>query len=130
MHVSKNKSIPGSVVVSNLIVSTRIGCEAAERQTPQNIRISLEAFFDAKKGCQTDAIDNTINYMSLANMAHELSGEKERNLLETLAYDIAHHAFASFKQLDELRVTTQKFSTVADCDFVGFDCTFKRDMFE
>ncbi|MCB0272133.1 MAG: dihydroneopterin aldolase [Bdellovibrionales bacterium] len=118
------------VEVKDLIVQTRIGCGPfgdAERANPQHLSITMKAYFDAHPSYTSDDLQDTVNYMELIEIARNLSQEKERHLLETLAFDIAKQIFASIQLVEMIDFHVKKYSTTPECKHVGFSTKFKRD---
>ena len=77
------------VLIKNLLARGIIGINEWERVKPQEILINITLFGDLKKACDTDNIEDSINYRTIAKQAQSLAENCKRLTVEALAADIA-----------------------------------------
>ncbi len=94
-----------AVLARGVPCAARIGVGAAERASAQLLVVDLEARLDGDGG--DDRLEGTVDYERLAGLIHEVAGERERQLVETLAEDIAARALADLRLLS-VRVCVTK----------------------
>jgi FolB domain-containing protein len=77
------------VIIKNLIARGIIGVYDWERDKPQEISINITLFGDLKKAGESDDIEDSINYKTVAKGAQSLAENCQRLTVEALANDIA-----------------------------------------
>ena len=82
------------IVVTGLVVETRIGVTDKERSHPQDVVIDIEIATDLSKAASSDALEDTIDYDSLVGEVAALVRGEECNLLEHLASKISDQVSA------------------------------------
>ena len=75
--------------IDSLRVRTRIGVPDEERATEQEVEIDLRIEPGVDFSEMQDDISKTIDYAQVCEQIAELAASKPRNLIETLATDIA-----------------------------------------
>jgi len=103
------------ILIHGLRVTTRIGVPEEERATPQSLRVHL--VMETGPFPEEDGIDGTVNYKEVADRVRLLAGEGERQLIETLAQEIAALVLAEFP-VKKVRVALEKF-ILPETDWVG-----------
>lgn len=103
------------IIIRGLQLSCRIGVPVEERADPQSLRAHLTLELAAFP--KEDGIEGTVNYKEVADRVRDLAGEGERQLLETLAQDIAALILEEFPVL-EVSVELEKF-ILPETDWVG-----------
>lgn len=103
------------ILIRGLSLITHIGVPAEERATPQTLRAHLT--LEGPPFPLTDSLAQTINYKLVADQIRDLAQQGERQLLETLAQEIAsflldHHP------ITWIRVELEKF-ILPETDWVG-----------
>ncbi len=97
-----------SLLVDNLQLLIRLGCLEEERQTPQEVRVSLELrFIDSPPaGFYTDHLSGTLCYAELCQTISQQVQQKTYHLIEKIAADIYSIAkvFAKGQALVALKV--------------------------
>ncbi len=81
------------VTLGNMIFSGFVGVSEWEREQETRIEVDVEMSADLGKACKSDALDDTIDYSRLHDLAAEVVASKRHNLLESLAEEIADAAF-------------------------------------
>jgi len=82
------------VSIKNLRLRTIVGIYDWEKKKEQEITINLRVTFDGEKAAKTDDINATINYKSLRNKIIEHIENKDFNLVERIASEIADIALS------------------------------------
>lgn len=77
------------VIINNLLARGIIGVYDWEREKPQEILINITLMGDISKAGQTDEIEDSINYKTVAKGAQTLAENCRRMTVEALAHDIA-----------------------------------------
>lgn len=103
------------ILIRGLEVVTRIGVPAEERSQPQSLRVHLT--METAPFPQEDRIDGTVDYKAVSDRVRLLSGEGERQLIETLAQDIAALILEEFP-VKKVRVELEK-CILPETDWVG-----------
>lgn len=114
------------VEIKNLLVTSHIGCNPGEQEIAQNLSISIKAYFDASKSYQSDQLEDTVNYVMIADVASMVAKENPRFLLEKLGFEIAKSLFETSKITQKIELEIRKFSTAKNCDYVAFGATFQK----
>jgi dihydroneopterin aldolase len=77
------------VYISELVVETTIGIYDWEREIKQSVSIDVEMATDIRKAAQTDGIEHTLNYKSVAKRLISFIEGSEFLLVEAMAEEIA-----------------------------------------
>ena len=85
------------ITISDMEVQCRIGVPDDERENSQRLLISLELQNDFIKASSKDDLNATIDYHAVYLLVHEICGQRERKLIETLAEDIASAVLEEFR---------------------------------
>jgi len=78
------------VIIKDLVARGVIGVYDWERAKPQEILINIILFGDLSKAGDTDDIEDSINYKTVAKGAQALAENCERLTVEALANDIVN----------------------------------------
>ena len=103
------------IIIKGLRLSCHIGVPEAERECAQILRAHLT--LDVPPFPTDDTIAGTVDYQAVSDQVRELASGKERQLIETLAQDIATHVLQSF-EVTKIRVEIEK-RILSDTDWVG-----------
>ena len=77
------------VYIRDLRIETIIGIYDWERETRQIVSLDLEMGTDIKKAAESDHIDDTLDYKSVAKRLISFIGDSEFQLVETMAERVA-----------------------------------------
>jgi dihydroneopterin aldolase len=82
--------------IESLELESRIGVTAEERALPQRLTVSL--VMEPARGFNglSDQIERTVDYAAVCETVKRLAGAGERNLIETLAEEIAVQILKGF----------------------------------
>lgn len=97
-----------SIVIAELELRARVGVTAQERSESQRLtaNLILEPKRDFMALC--DDLGNTVDYAAVCEKVKNCAEARERNLIETLAGDIAEMVMADF-ELESVEVELRKF---------------------
>jgi 7,8-dihydroneopterin aldolase/epimerase/oxygenase len=77
------------VYIRDLRIETIIGIYDWERETRQTVSLDLEMGTDIKKAAESDNIEDTLDYKSVAKRLIQFIGDSEFQLVETMAERVA-----------------------------------------
>lgn len=103
------------IVIRGLELFTHIGVPAEERAEAQKLRVHLT--LEVMRFPKIDGIEGTVDYKAVADRVRKSAAEKERQLIETLAQDIAAVVLSEF-EVSKVRVEVEKF-ILPETDWVG-----------
>ena len=103
--------------IEGLRLSTRIGVSDEERAEWQSVSAHLSLTPKHNFSNSGDSITKTVDYDTVAREVRSLAALRPRNLIETLATEIADHLLANFP-LSTVEVEIRKF-ILPDCDYVA-----------
>ncbi len=119
MHVIDNND---TIFLSDLRVRAIIGINDWERKVRQTVALDLLMPADARRASRSDAIDDTVNYKSVAKRLISFIGESEFQLVETLSERIAEIILKEYG-LAWVRVSVHKPGAVRGAKDVGITIT-------
>lgn len=102
-----------------------VGVNAWERETPQDIVVSVEAEFDAARAVETDAIGDTVNYRTVSKRVAETVESSRYRLLESLAEALIPVVLEDPRVL-RATVQVEKPGAIRDADSVSVTQTIER----
>lgn len=77
------------IIIKDLVARGIIGVNDSEREKPQEILINIVMFADLNKAGESDDINDTANYRTVAKKAISHAETAKRFTVESLAADIA-----------------------------------------
>ncbi|MEH0147158.1 dihydroneopterin aldolase [Corynebacterium sp. Q4381] len=84
------------------------GVLAHETEHGQAFSLDITCWLEFAGAAATDDLTQTVNYAELAQLAHGIATGTPRQLIETVASEIADTALARFPQLHAVEVTLHK----------------------
>lgn len=108
------------VIIKDLVARGVIGVYDWERVKPQEILINIVLFGDLTKAGETDNIDDSINYKTVAKGAQSLAENCERMTVEALANDIINYCLET-KGVKKVLVRVEKPGAVRFANSVGVE---------
>ena len=106
-----------TIFIEKLELLTRIGVTSEEREQPQRVTVSLLLEPRAGVSSLADCLEKTVDYTKVCVAVKEIACAGERQLIETLAEEIASELLRRF-HLSAVEVEARKF-VVPDTAFVG-----------
>ena len=86
-----------TIFLEQVAVQTKLGVPEWERLKPQTIFLDIEIEHDLSKSCQSDSIEDTIDYGQVVHRIRETLKENSFKLVETLAEHICQLILNEFK---------------------------------
>lgn len=99
---------PDRIQIAGLSLCTHIGVPDTERVLPQSIEADITLVPDRSWRGIADRLDQTIDYEAAAIVCRETAVARPRQLLETLADDLASALFDRFPGLAGVEIELRK----------------------
>lgn len=113
------------VLIKGLVIPTRIGVHAWERELMQELVIDLALAFDLSTAANSDDVRDCLDYSAVSEwIAAELKPANFQ-LIESVAQHVASGLLQDF-DLERVSVTVKKPGAVANADYVGVKITRTR----
>jgi dihydroneopterin aldolase len=96
------------IAIKGLQVSTHVGVPDNEREAPQTLHIDLNFAARSQPALLNDNIALTVDYHAVSLRVAEIASERSRQLIETLADELAGRLISEFG-LRWIEVTIRKF---------------------
>jgi dihydroneopterin aldolase len=106
------------IFITALTAETVIGIYDWEREVKQRLEIDLEISMDLRAASASDAIEDTLNYKSVAKRVLAFVEASRYRLVEALAGEIARIVLEEFK-VARVRVTVHKPGAIRHSRDVG-----------
>ena len=106
------------IFLRELKVTTLIGIYEWEKRAPQTLQIDLDIALPDSRACQTDNIEDALDYADVAQHIQTVLGNGHFSLLETLAEHIAQIILRDFNA-PWVRVSVAKLQAIRNCKMVG-----------
>lgn len=85
------------IFLEQVKVQTKLGVPDWERAVPQTVILDIEIGYDFSKACQSDAIEDTIDYGQVAARIRETLAEHSFKLVEALGEHVCQLILQEFK---------------------------------
>lgn len=115
------------IFLTALTADAIIGIYDWEREVRQRLEVDLEMDVDLTAAIASDAIDDTLNYKSVAKRVLGFVQDSRYRLVEALAGEIARIVLAEFPVVTRVRVTVHKPGAVRHSRDVGVAIERSRD---
>ena len=106
-------------ILTGLEIFGKHGCSEAERELGQIFKVDAEIFFDLSKSGKSDNISDTIDYTEFLSEIKKIVGGESRNLIETVAEEIAETLLKKFPAVERVKIVLHK--PFAPIDFIFSD---------
>ena len=116
---------PDSISIDRLRCVAHIGVPEEERATAQTLEISLGIIPESGSFPEGDEIHLTIDYDAVARATRAIAAERPRQLIETLAQDVAGMILKEFS-VREVRAEVRKYILVDNPGGVAVSVTRRR----
>ena len=98
-----------SLEIRELRLAVRLGCTAAERAVPQEVRASLVLRFDSPpRVCLTDRLEDTVCYAEIAEILTKKVRDREYQLVEKLGYELHSELLRRWPELGWAEIAMHK----------------------
>jgi dihydroneopterin aldolase len=116
------------ILLNGLVFFGRHGCLDAERELGQKFLVDIELEADLRAACDSDSLDDTVDYVALYNAAREVIEGEPARLLESLAQRIADFALMDERvQSAWVRIRKPQVAMPGVLDYLGVEITRGRD---
>lgn len=95
-------------ILTGLELFGRHGCSAEERKYTQPFIVDAELYFDISKAAATDDLADTIDYVAVLADIKAIVEGTSRNLIETVAQEIAAVLLSNHQRLDAVKIILRK----------------------
>lgn len=95
-------------ILTGLELFGRHGCSAEERKYTQPFIVDAELYFDIAKAAATDDLADTIDYVAVMGDIKAIVEGTPRNLIETIAQEIAAVLLSNYPILDAVKIILHK----------------------
>ena len=106
------------IFLRELKIDTLIGIYEWEKRVPQTLQIDLEIALPNSLACQTDNIDDALNYADVVRDIQSALASRHYNLIEALAESIAQILIDDFKA-PWVKVSVAKLNAIRGSRMVG-----------
>lgn len=89
-----------TIFLSEVKVQTKLGVPEWERMIPQTIILDIEIGYDLSRACQSDDVNDTIDYGAVVNRVRETLQENSFQLVEKLAEHLCQLILKEFNALN------------------------------
>ena len=117
------------ILITDLVARGVIGISDQEREKPQEIVINIILFVDLKKAGESDNLDDSVSYRTIAKKALAHAETARRYTVEALAADIAKLCLQDI-QVEKVRVRVEKPGAVRFSRSVGVEIERAREAYE
>jgi dihydroneopterin aldolase len=107
-----------TIFLEQVKVQTKLGVPAWERMVPQTIILDIEIGYDLSKSCQSDAIEDTIDYGQVVSRIRETLAAHSFQLVEALAEHVCQLILKEF-QAASVKVKVAKPSVLSGLKALG-----------
>lgn len=101
------ETVADRILINGLELPVQIGVPDEERESWQTLRADIELELKGRVEAFRDEISATVDYDAVAKEVRHLAAERPRNLIETLAGEIAQHLLAKI-QVGSVVITIRK----------------------
>jgi 7,8-dihydroneopterin aldolase/epimerase/oxygenase len=101
------ETVADRILINGLELPVQIGVPDEERESWQTLRADIELELKGRVEAFRDEISATVDYDAVAKEVRHLAAERPRNLIETLAGEIAQHLLGK-TQVGSVVITIRK----------------------
>ena len=114
------------IKLKNMVFYGHTGCFEEEKKNGQKFVVTIEVFFDRITGCNTDKLEDTVNYAILCEKAKAIVESDTGNLIEHLAQQIADMVLYEAPEAASCAVTVGKPDAPVDAVFETMEVRIER----
>ena len=107
------------IFIQGLKINAVIGVYDWEKQFKQPLIFDLSLSTDLKASAQSDDINDTVNYKTIADEIIQLAENSRYELIETLAEATCQHIFQHHQAVQQIELTLKKPNAVVEAETVG-----------
>lgn len=95
------------IMLAGIKLHSRLGTTPEEREQPQECDADLVFWGDFQAAAFTDSLEKSVDYSQVISFVQRIAGDREYNLVETLACRIVRETLQKFS-LDRVSVKVRK----------------------
>src|SRR5688572_13754342 len=116
------------ILLNGLVFFGRHGCHDAERELGQKFTVDIELECDLAVPCETDNLNDSIDYVAVYNAAKEVIEGEPAALLESLAQRIADFALEDERVVSAwVRIRKPHVAMPGPLEYLGVEITRGRE---
>ena len=119
--------MPDRIHISDLHCRTFVGIEEWEQRDRQELHLDLELEVDLAHACETDRIEDTVNYRSVTKRVLGLVEGQRFALVEHLAGRVAAMVLEEFSAVQAVRIRVEKPGALRFAKSVGVEIRRARE---
>ena len=96
------------IILKGIEVKGRHGCSEEERKKLQPFIVDAELYLDLSRAGKSDDLGDTIDYVAVLDDIKKIIGGTSRNLIETVAQEIADFLLRRYLLLEGVKITLHK----------------------
>lgn len=108
-----------AILIEGLKVETVVGCFNWERQIIQPLMLDLEINTSLEAAGQSDALEDTLNYAEICEIAHQVIVDAAPKLIEYAAKLVLNALFTTYPSIESIKITIRKPAIIAQANSVG-----------
>ena len=116
------------VIIKGLKVFAYHGVNPEEKENGQNFVFDIELGADLSKACNTDDLNDTVNYAKVSKTVRRVATENKYDLIERVAELCCEAIFEEHSDVKSIRMTLKKPEAPmkADFEYVGVEIFRER----
>lgn len=107
------------IILTGIEIKGRHGCSEEERKHLQPFIVDAELYLDLTEAGKSDDLGDTIDYAAVIVDIKKIVGGTSRNLIETVAQEIADFLLKRYMLLDGVKIVLHKPSPPVKDKFAG-----------
>ena len=108
------------IIIRDLLTRGSIGISDSERASQQDILVNAVLFTDTKAAGESDAIEDCVNYSTMAKRIIKLAENNQRKTVEAFAEDIARECL-SHPLVQKVSIRVEKTAAVRFAQAAGVE---------
>ncbi|MBR4904308.1 MAG: dihydroneopterin aldolase [Selenomonadaceae bacterium] len=96
------------IILKGIEVKGRHGCSAEERSQLQRFIVDVELHLRLRQASKSDDLGDTIDYSAVLSDVKKIVGGTSRNLIETVAQEIADFLLRRYMLLEGVKIAIHK----------------------
>ena len=105
------------IIINGLEVYAYHGVNPEEKTDGQNFIINAELFVDLSAPCETDDLNDTVNYSKVIKLITRIMTSEKYNIIEHAAQKTADGLLAEFDRIQKVKLTLKKPDAPIKADF-------------
>lgn len=114
------------IILTGIKVTGRLGCSEEERSRDQTFIVDVELHLDLSEATKSDDLGDTIDYATVIDDVKKIVGGTSRNLIETVAQEIADFLLKRYMLLEGVKIVLHKHALSLKDKFSGAAVEIER----